>query len=40
MDVMTEADLETLPEAYQNGSIQFEVPADGTDQANFDIESR
>ena len=37
--VQTEPQV-SLPERYRDGSEQFEVPAAGTDQANFDLKTQ
>ena len=31
---------ETLPKSCSNGSMRMEVPAEGTDKADFEIKSR
>jgi hypothetical protein len=31
---------ERIPPAYRGGKLSFEVPADGTDQANFELKSK
>lgn len=39
-DEIHASDRETLPRRYWDGSLQFEVPRDGTQQADFDLDSR
>jgi hypothetical protein len=31
---------ERIPPAYRGGKLSFEIPADGTDQANFELKSK